>query len=251
MTGEQLEALIHRKRHNDDMCKTPVTIKDEEFRDGIWRDLELSEVIFINCEFHNIDFYSIEFAYVIFYNCTFSMCDFLKSEFQDGVMFYYGRLDNCKLDQVRCLDDATFMGVSGITTNKGIETIPIRCPDSGGFIGWKKCPVQQDVFARPRLCRPFVIVKLYIPAKAKRISGVNESRKCRASEAKVLGFYDENKKPLELPEDTVVRSMYDWQFEYTIGKTVKSYPDFDDSRESCGSGIHFFLDFKDAVNYLI
>ena len=47
-------------------------------------------------------------------------------------------------------------------------------PDTGSFVGWKRC-------------RNGVIVKLQIPASAKRSNATG--RKCRASSAKVLAVY--------------------------------------------------------------
>lgn len=54
---------------------------------------------------------------------------------------------------------------------KNVPFIPMACPDSGEFIGWKKASSGR-------------IVKLLIPSDAKRLSATG--RKCRASEAIVL-----------------------------------------------------------------
>ena len=105
----------------------------------------------------------------------------------------------------------------------------LQCPEEGSFIGWKKA-------------RKKSIVKLRIPAKAKRSSAT--TRKCRASEAKVLAIFDREGKKIE-----VTTSNYDDAFEYKVGEIV-SVEHFDENRwEECASGIHFFITRKEAEQY--
>ena len=105
----------------------------------------------------------------------------------------------------------------------------LQCPEEGSFIGWKKA-------------RKKSIVKLRIPAKAKRSSAT--TRKCRASEAKVLAIFDREGKKIE-----VTTSNYDDAFEYKVGEIV-SVENFDENRwEECASGIHFFITRKEAEQY--
>ena len=97
------------------------------------------------------------------------------------------------------------------------------CPE-GAIIGWKKC-------------RNNVIVKLEIPAEAKRSNAT--SRKCRAEFAKVL----------EVIGAEVGISQHDDITEYKAGETI--HPDkWDDNRwKECSSGIHFFITRFEAENY--
>ena len=105
----------------------------------------------------------------------------------------------------------------------------LQCPEEGSFIGWKKA-------------RKKSIVKLRITAKAKRSSAT--TRKCRASEAKVLAIFDREGKKIE-----VTTSNYDDAFEYKVGEIV-SVEHFDENRwEECASGIHFFITRKEAEQY--
>ena len=105
----------------------------------------------------------------------------------------------------------------------------LQCPEEGSFIGWKKA-------------RKKSIVKLRITAKAKRSSAT--TRKCRASEAKVLAIFDREGKKIE-----VTTSNYDDAFEYKVGEIV-SVENFDENRwEECASGIHFFITRKEAEQY--
>ena len=97
------------------------------------------------------------------------------------------------------------------------------CPE-GAIIGWKKC-------------RDNVIVKLEIPAEAKRSNSTG--RKCRAEYVKVL----------EVIGADVGISRHDDKTEYRAGEIVK--PDkWDDNRwDECSNGIHFFITRLEAENY--
>jgi hypothetical protein len=97
-------------------------------------------------------------------------------------------------------------------------------PEEGAFFGWKKC-------------RDGVIVKLRIPAGAKRSHGTE--RKCRASKAVVVEVFGA----------TVGISDYDPSVVYRKGETV--IPDsFDENRwDICSHGIHFYVTRIEAESY--
>ena len=96
-------------------------------------------------------------------------------------------------------------------------------PD-GDLVGWKKC-------------RDGVIVKLRIPAEAKRSHAFG--RKCRAEFADVL----------EVIGAEVGISSHDGETEYRVGQRVT--PDsFDDNwMEECSHGVHFFITRLEAEAY--
>ena len=109
--------------------------------------------------------------------------------------------------------------------------IPYVCPDFGSFIGYKKAYGD-------------FIVELEILADAKRFSAT--SRKCRCDKAKVLRILDTNGNELGMH---TVSSKYDGNFKYKVGEIV-SVDDFDENRwNECSTGIHFFVNFQEAVNY--
>ena len=104
-------------------------------------------------------------------------------------------------------------------------------PSDGPIIGWKKLANGK-------------IAKLQIPAKAKLSHGV--SRKCRASEAKVLAIFEADGKT----EAKSGVSQHDSRFVYEVGKTVKPTEPFCEDRwDECASGIHFFITRIEAENY--
>ncbi len=113
---------------------------------------------------------------------------------------------------------------------KNIPFIPYACPDFGSFIGYKK--------ARG------LIVELKILSDAKRVSATG--RKCRCDKAKVLSIQNIDGTPSVL---TSVASDRDSKFIYKVGEIVTVY-DFDENRwNECSTGIHFFINRQEAVNY--
>lgn len=102
-----------------------------------------------------------------------------------------------------------------------IPFIPMTCPDTGSFIGWKKAKGKAER----------VIVKLLIPEDAKRSSATG--RKCRCDKAEVLSIESLDGKI----HYEIASSNYDDEFIYKVGKTV-SVPDFCEDRfNECAAGI--------------
>ena len=99
-------------------------------------------------------------------------------------------------------------------------------PESGQFVGWKKC-------------RDGVIVKLGIPSSAKRSNA--SGRKCRAEYAKVLEIFGSDGK-------TAVSS-HDSNFVYKLGKIARPDKWEEDRWQECAGGIHFFITRIEAENY--
>lgn len=126
------------------------------------------------------------------------------------------------------LTDANFIGAK-------MPFVPMTCPDTGAFIAWKACASEHGK----------VIVKLLIPEDAKRSSSTG--RKCRADKAVVLEIQSVDGKPFD---DIIAWSMFDEKFEYCVGKTVVPVGPFCKYRfEECASGIHFFVNRQEAVDY--
>lgn len=122
---------------------------------------------------------------------------------------------------------------------KNVPYIPTACPDSGSFIGWKKA-WRSDIVST-------CIIKLLIPEDAKRCSAVG--RKCRCDKAVVLEIQDKQTGET-LDADVDAYSDYDNRFIYTVGETVTPTEPFNEDRWSeCTSGIHFFINRQEAVNY--
>ena len=128
--------------------------------------------------------------------------------------------------------------LSGIDLNsanirnvKGVN-FPYSCPDFGAFIGWKRVKNY--------------IVQLEIPEDAKRLSATG--RKCRCNKAKVLSIQNNDGTAADVME---VVSSFDNTFIYKIGEIV-SVENFDKDRwNECSTGIHFFINRQEAIDYSI
>ena len=113
---------------------------------------------------------------------------------------------------------------------ENVPFIPYACPDFGMFIGYKKASGY--------------IVELEIPEDAKRLSAT--TRKCRCNKAKVLRILNYDRTVADVTE---VRSNYNSAFVYKVGDIV-SVDNFDEDRfNECSTGIHFFINFQEAVDY--
>ena len=119
--------------------------------------------------------------------------------------------------------------LSGVITNMYTVGYNLACPEEGSFIGYKKASEY--------------IVKLLILEDAKRSSAT--TAKCRCDKAKVLDI--ENVETGEKIEE--IESNFDSEFIYKVGEIV-TVDNFDDDRwNECTSGIHFFINRENAINY--
>ena len=123
---------------------------------------------------------------------------------------------------------------------RNIPYIPLACPSDGSFIAWKKAHI--DV---PNESHMRCIVKLEIPEDAKRSSATKT--KCRCDKAKVLELQWEDGTVID--PVNIACSQHDQDFEYKVGEIV-SVSDFDENRwNECSTGIHFFINRQEAVEY--
>lgn len=138
------------------------------------------------------------------------------------------------------LNRATLFGanLSKVKANESTAFYHLQCPEIGSFTGFKKCKAVTGK-------QEYVIVELQIPKDAKRSSAT--TRKCRCDKALVVDFYDLAGNKLD--DIKLARSLFDYNFIYEIDKMVEVY-DFNENRwVECSRGIHFFMSFKEAVDY--
>lgn len=125
--------------------------------------------------------------------------------------------------------DLRYANLRNIKYNFGTEGYNIACPEKGSFIGYKKA----------KNC----LIELLILDNSKRSSAT--TLKCRCDKAKVLEIIN-----IETGENiNSVSSDYDKNFIYTVGEIVK-VDNFDNNRwNECTTGIHFFVNKANAINY--
>ena len=233
--------------------------KETHLFQGFYQLIKDNRITFNQCSFVSCNFDANVIKNHIFEFCTFVDCTFNssiidKSEFIHcsflGSSFVHATIRNCVLAYCDSTYNFSFVDFEGtefktnsITFNhcKNIKTSQ-SLPGSGAFIGWKK------VFANDCIDSDYAIVKLQIPASAKRV-GVN--KKCRCNKAKVLKIYklcyDSENNIIKVPINCA-SSMRDLNFKYTVGETIE-IPDFDEELNECSTGIHFVLSEEDAINF--
>ena len=119
------------------------------------------------------------------------------------------------------LSGADLRGAKDIPVIAAAQTI---ITPEGQIVGWKKC-------------RNGIIVKLTIPAEARRSNATG--RKCRAEYADVA----------EVIGAGVGISMHDGWTEYRVGQRVTCDKWCEDRWEECAGGIHFFITRDEAEAY--
>lgn len=117
-------------------------------------------------------------------------------------------------------------------------------PPSKEIILYKKVALW---YGSKRCCKQRLIAKLIVPAEAKRVyCGLD---KIRVSEAKCIGFYNCDGTEYIVPKGYYITSLQSDTYYYELNKICKPTLDFDETPGICGSGIHGFIDFNEAVNY--
>lgn len=155
----------------------------------------------------------------VFQNCVFERCVFSHSS---------TRFSNCEFKNNIYPNECDWEELK-------LDIYQNRLPE-GDLIGYKK--VYTENYS------DYMIAKLLIPAKARRVCSA--SNKVRSSYAKVLGFYNLNGKKSRTKNGY---SLHYHDFKYSVGEIVRSTKKFDTSAKTCSTGIHFFLTFKEAVEY--
>ena len=204
-----------------DLRKTSLQHTNLSYAD--FREATLNDTYIPNSNLTHADFGDASFvgAYLSHSNLT-------RADLQ-GANLAWADLRSCVFYDTD-LRDCNFM-YSNLRGSKYVPYIPLQCPSDGAFIGWKKVNN--------------VLIKLEIPADAKRSSAT--TNKCRCDKAKVLGFYDSlGTEELDMTE--LVNDEYE-KCKYIKGEMV--YPDFfdEDRWNECSHGIYFFINKQDAINY--
>lgn len=214
------------------------TFKDCIF-DGAHFDGELNGSWIIDCSLNDAYIAYTNMSEAAIERCTItntyvSYCDLRRCRIENNT------ISDIKLNQ----DDFKDAEIAGSNTVTGITRDiaglpPLVCPESGSFVAYKRA---QTVSGNP------VIIKLLIPEDAKRSSAT--TRKCRASKAKVLEFYKPSGELISAAKLKRAYSSFNSEFKYERGETVEPLTQFCENRwEECAPGIHFFITFKEAVEY--
>jgi len=120
-----------------------------------------------------------------------------------------------------------------------IEALPMLCPESGEFIGYK------IVFVGERT-GVYAIAKLLIPADAKRTNAYGHTQ-CRADKVKVLDIYSCGHHYNE--GHNLGLNTASAETTYTVGKMVYANGFCGDRWKITEQGIHYFMTEKDTMRW--
>ena len=227
MTQEQLNKIIERHQHylNEDIDGWKSMRADLSYKNLSGLDLKnanLYRADLKNANLREVDLRNADIRYANLRHADLSNADLSEANI-DGADLRYANLYGANLKNT----DIIYAKISEDTK----IDYPIACPETGSFIGYKKAVCEY-------------IVKLQICEDAKRSSAT--TKKCRCSKALVLAIENIDGSDSGLQE---IESHFDPCFIYRVGE-IAEVPDFDDNRwNECASGIHFFMDRQDAVEY--
>jgi uncharacterized protein YjbI with pentapeptide repeats len=223
-----------------------------------WQPLDFTDVNMLNISFPaGTDLSSCDFGNSFLSNCSVSNCDLSYSSFQCAALFRVQAENTnficCGFNQAR-LDECNFKGANlrdvcasglvapeyslkGAVNSERLLAETEILPREGTIIGWKKGFSHVCIYET-------ALIKLLIPAEAIRTNSPY-SRKCRASAATVLSIETVSGENMQ-----TANSMFDKNFVYEVGATVKVDNFCADRFASCAAGIHFFLTREEAASYV-
>lgn len=191
---------------------------------------------FSNTNLSNVNFFNSFLNYSTFENAYFDSITFensylcnanFKKAILNYVNFNHTNLKNASLDGAKITNTDFYRAIlEGAKFDEDCLISITSITPAGTLIGWKKC--ENDV-----------IVKLKIPARAKRSNATG--RKCRAEYVKVMKVYGAADGVSRRAKNVIYRK----------GEIVKCDKWEENRWKECGGGIHFFLTRQEAENYIL
>ena len=231
MKREDIEKIIKKRKGNN-----LIDLRKIDFGDGLdLSNLDLSHIDFTDVTGENINFSGSNLSESIFTGTRLEHSDFSNANLQKAILkscdLRFSNFHNadCRGTHFEC----TIMECSnheGIIIDDTTENYRMHCPETGAFVGYKKC--FNDL-----------IVMLLIPADARRASAT--TRPCRCDKAKVLRITDFSG---EQRYDEAY-SLCAEGFRYKVGEYVYE-PKFNPDRWMESTyGIHFWMTEEEARAY--
>lgn len=179
------------------------------------------EVSYRNRNLQGMNFSNRDLSYYDFSGADLTGADFRNSNLTgahiEGANLHFANLEGAILKDIH-FDAAT-------------KYFRMRCPEKGPFLGYK-------------LCYNFRVVRLLIPADAKRCSATSEA--CRCNKAKVLSIQSVDQK-VNFQE---AEAFVDHRFIYRVGEMVHVKNFNEDRWTDSTTGIHFFMSREEAISYM-
>ena len=230
LTKEDIKNAINKFDFGDDIILSGYRFSNDSYN-ALFYELKIRYDNLFDVKFNGSGTYIDNTVFVIFYKC----------HFEKDINVPVGKAD--------FVNSFCTLSISTIYMNDCIfDAFPMVCPEEGEFIGYKSLLISNKKYRYGSNTNSHVIGKILIPADAKRSSAF--SKKCRCSKAKLLELYSlDDMKPFVLGRGDTLHSEYATYFTYEIGKEVCS-DSWDDNRwNECSNGIHFFMNYNEAVEY--
>lgn len=208
---------------------TSANLIDADLRGADLRDANLWNVHLSWANLYNANLYNVDLRDADLYNTNLRGVNLRGADLRNTNLRGADLRDADLRDANLWNTDLRGANLKNIKTNMNTIGYNLACPEKGSFIAYKKT----------NRC----IVELLIPEDAKRSSATTS--KCRCDKAKVLEITNINTN--EKVRETC--SFYDVNFIYKVGEIV-SVDNFDEDRwNECSTGIHFFMNKENALNY--
>ncbi len=230
ITVEELRELLKQRHKPELFCVGEVELCDADLSN--W---DLSYTDFSLSTFRNVCFDYADLSYSNLENGWFENCSFCRTNLRYAnlktVAMRYNDLTGANIEGADLFAAVLeYAKLDDIIYNEETKWFKLYCPESGPFLGYKKCFGNR-------------LVQLLIPADAKRTSATRPS--CRCSKAKVLTI-----KSFDYTEEfEEAWSLVDENFVYRKGQWVE-VTDFNEDRwQDSTTGIHFWLTREEALAY--
>lgn len=230
ITIEELKKLTESRAPGERL-----DLSDCGFRDMDLTGYDLSNGDFTLCSFQNVILNGVDFHGSSVENALFDGCPMHGADFHGANMktasFRYCDMGECDIRGADLFGAVLeYADLTDIVSDEGTQWFRLHCPETGAFLGYKKCVNDR-------------MVQLLIPADAKRTSATLPS--CRCSRAKVLTI-----KSFDFQENfDEAWSLVDENFVYKRGQWVE-VKDFNEDRwQDSTTGIHFWMTREEAEAY--
>ncbi len=217
--GEEYLGLTYismRTKKLEGMDFSRVDFSNSDFKDVNFKSCKFDNAKLQYTKFENCDLSGSSFAYADLFAADVRTCE-LSGSNVDGADFFAALLWEAKLDNLLVTDRTKFFRN--------------YCPEEGYIFGYKKCFNER-------------MVQLLIPKDAKRCSSTTNA--CRCDKARVVAITDVNKK--ESYKEAM--SFVDPNFIYRLGEMVYADSYNEDRWHDSSHGIHFWMTFEEALNYM-
>lgn len=171
VSREEFKAMI------DSRASSRLDMQSRRFVDMDLSGWDVSNINFSHSDFQDVTLTGADLSRSILYHTSFSPgCSFRGANLQDadisGAIFRYCDFSDTNMEGANLYCSIfEYANMNSIKANERTRYYRMRCPESGTFLGYKRC--FNDL-----------LVQLLIPADAKRSSGTSDA--CRCDKAKVL-----------------------------------------------------------------